>query len=67
MTNTELIGAKKRARTSLIRLRVWCPTLDREAEVEFSVQDEVPSAVKRCSVLDFSVAVCREACLRKLR
>lgn len=37
--------------SSLVRRRLWCPAIEREADVEFLARDGVPYEVNQCSIL----------------
>ncbi len=59
--------ARTRPGSSLVRKRLWCPTMEQEADVEFLVEGGVPSTILRCSLVgDFDVIECRKTCFKQI-
>ncbi len=55
--------ATARPGASVVRKRLWCHTLEQEAEVEFLLEGGVPSAILNCSLIgNFDVIECRKTC-----
>lgn len=45
------LRARRLAGTSLVRRRLWCSSMEQEADVEFLAREGLPYDVNRCSVL----------------
>ena len=59
--------ARTRPGASLVRKRLWCPTMEQEAEVEFLVEGGVPSTILSCSLVgSFDVIECRKTCIKQI-
>ena len=58
------IRAFWRRPSCLFRARLFCPALEREADVEFKVRDGVPVNVRRCSLSgEIGDLTCGKLCL----
>ena len=63
------LRARRLPGTSLVRRRLWCSSMEQEADVEFLAGEGLPYAVNRCSVLgkfEREIA-CGERCLETVR
>ncbi len=62
------MARKNQHATSVIRKRLWCSTLEREAEIEVLVKDGSLCALRRCSLIPgFDILDCRKCCLEQVR